>query len=1736
MEFVGRKVKKEFEGHGVFSGIVKSYDPSSGIFEVVYDDGGSEELDCAEVSFLIEGKVQLVGDEVRPSRLGRKPKKRRRVEKRHEIPGESGNAGEAFMIDGVASKEILGKRCGFDGDLNKNDNSHDGSESNLDMGIGNGGKLRENVEVNGHLNENANSGDRSEETLVEREDLKDGVSVNGIYNLNRIDNLKGGIDLNAGFNLNLNDACDVHVNAEENLKKRDCIDLNLDVNGDLDENLNVGGFGPSPKESRRRGCSFDLNLEVDECKDSEDDGGGQFMVVTSSETVEESLKDSGGDVGERLIEDVGSNETLKEVHLDVVESFMGKGVVSSSETTVKYAHSGFADQLSNDNGGSGGDVKANAFAMALDTNHSEDCGLVEVQLKDDLSGAVTQMVHGHLGNSVSPCNQRSNRRKRRKLSDNIKSTTETVLRRSTRRGSAQNHVSVALCTVDDTSSSPGVSEITEEKPIRCKESEKPILVPPKLQLPPSSQNLNLDDIPVLDIFSIYACLRSFSTLLFLSPFELEDFVAAVQFKSANLLFDNVHVSILQTLRKHLEYLSNEGSQSASDCLRSLNWDLLDLITWPIFMVEYLLIHSTGLKPGFDLSHFKLFSADYYQQPPPVKVEILRVLCDDLIEVEAIRSELNRRSLAAAEPEMVFERNINFEVCKKRRTSVDASSGFCLNDDVVDDSTDWNSDECCLCKMDGSLICCDGCPAAYHSKCVGVANDLLPEGDWFCPECAIDRHKSRMKPRKSLRGADLLGTDPHGRVYFYSCDYLLVSDSYDTESSFSYYHRDDLNMVVEVLKSSDFFYGDILLAICKHWDNVSLNGTCCNNDSLYLSMSLEMRMKEQIRVLSNPPVSLASTETYAVKNGTDVERKRVVDSDVGFHGSDTSKSVNLLDSVAAKGSLHVASEGSVGSAQTKIGSGTGCDSSGSTKFLNQSDIPGNIPLVGDCSLTSSTSDIRRVTIVESVDPEIPLITLPTKKRDTSHVQNVISYMNYYSFGQIASSVGEELMDKSSEKIKEPLMMSEEEVILHQTKAILKKTSKFYWSTIQDLYVDVEKEKCGWCFSCRAPCDDRDCLFLMNVGPIREASNSDMVDHQLKKNSKDHLTDVLCHTLSIEKRLHGLLLGPWLNPQHSKLLHKSALEASDLMSVKHLLLTLESNLSRLALSADWLKHVDSAVSVGSASHIVTSSARAASKHMIGRKRPRCSENESNPASNGTSGLGMFWWRGGRLSRHIFSWKALPHSLVSKAARQAGCVKIPGISYPENSEYAKRSKYVAWQAAVETSRSAEQLAFQVRELDLNIRWDDIENTHPLSALDKESLKSIRLFKKVIIRRKCTEGKVAKYLLDFGKRRVIPEIVKKHGSIVEESSSERKRYWLDESYVPLHLLKNFEEKRIARKSTDMKSRKIIEFGGVIKRPQEKRGFEYLFAKAERSENYQCGHCNKDVLVREAVSCQYCQGFFHKRHVKKSAGAIIADCTYTCHRCQSGKHVKIDAKRGKTNKKGGKSLQKSKNNKKDGRSLRLKSKRKVSGGGRPVRSKNNRKVAPSVPLRRSARKAKCIIVQTKKHGGRKKGKQIKSKKGTDKKRKRGTSCQKKRTQVYYSYWLNGLYLSRKPNDERVMLFREKNFLVPSEQSSIIPDQPKCQLCNEAEHASTLSYIACEICGEWFHGDAFGLHSENIDKLIGFKCHTCREKGPPVCPHLVAVRTDVSQLVEAQAQNNTAVDCFEGVSNAVPSMSEIACN
>lgn len=208
--------------------------------------------------------------------------------------------------------------------------------------------------------------------------------------------------------------------------------------------------------------------------------------------------------------------------------------------------------------------------------------------------------------------------------------------------------------------------------------------------------------------------------------------------------------------------------------------------------------------------------------------------------------------------------------------------------------------------------------------------------------------------------------------------------------------------------------------------------------------------------------------------------------------------------------------------------------------------------------------------------------------------------------------------------------------------------------------------------------------------------------------------------------------------------------------------------------------------------------------------------------------------------------------------------------------------------------------------------------------------------------------------------------------------------------------------------------------------------------------------------------GFFHKRHVRKYAGAITAECTYTCHKCLDRTCVKIDTKKGK------RKLQKGKKASKIKRPVHPKISTRIGKDKQLEQRRSNNKNSVVLPLRRSARKVKLISQQSEKIGGIKQGQQTASRKGkpktpkkpkkqkTQKKQKKGT-CQKKRTLVCHSYWLNGLWLSRKPNHERRV--GSEKLLVASKQLNAILDKPKCSLCREPESTSALNYIGCEMCG-----------------------------------------------------------------------------
>lgn len=65
--------------------------------------------------------------------------------------------------------------------------------------------------------------------------------------------------------------------------------------------------------------------------------------------------------------------------------------------------------------------------------------------------------------------------------------------------------------------------------------------------------------------------------------------------------------------------------------------------------------------------------------------------------------------------------------------------------------DYNKDECENCGKGGELLCCDGCPAAYHVGCCHPPYSSIagvPDADWFCMACVL-RRKWMHRCRTSL---------------------------------------------------------------------------------------------------------------------------------------------------------------------------------------------------------------------------------------------------------------------------------------------------------------------------------------------------------------------------------------------------------------------------------------------------------------------------------------------------------------------------------------------------------------------------------------------------------------------------------------------------------------------------------------------------------------------------------------------------------------------------------------------------------------------------------------------------------------------------------------------------------------------------------------------------------------------------------------------------------------------------
>lgn len=154
---------------------------------------------------------------------------------------------------------------------------------------------------------------------------------------------------------------------------------------------------------------------------------------------------------------------------------------------------------------------------------------------------------------------------------------------------------------------------------------------------------------------------------------------------------------------------------------------------------------SGCAPAVHQQQF-----EYYSLPVETKAAILSRLCDHLLDCTTFRAEIDRR-----EEENLFvggpgddEAGLFSMLPEKERERV---AELIRAGKTIPDS---NTEACVICGVGGSLMVCDGCPAAFHHRCIGERvskqdknnNNNNNEGEnkkkkiqeepWYCPECIL----------------------------------------------------------------------------------------------------------------------------------------------------------------------------------------------------------------------------------------------------------------------------------------------------------------------------------------------------------------------------------------------------------------------------------------------------------------------------------------------------------------------------------------------------------------------------------------------------------------------------------------------------------------------------------------------------------------------------------------------------------------------------------------------------------------------------------------------------------------------------------------------------------------------------------------------------------------------------------------------------------------------------------------
>lgn len=168
----------------------------------------------------------------------------------------------------------------------------------------------------------------------------------------------------------------------------------------------------------------------------------------------------------------------------------------------------------------------------------------------------------------------------------------------------------------------------------------------------------------------------------------------------------------------------------------------------------------------------------------------------------------------------------------------------------------------------------------------------------------------------------------------------------------------------------------------------------------------------------------------------------------------------------------------------------------------------------------------------------------------------SYINNYMHGDFAASAAANLAILSSEDSRsEGLVLDNSRKATSgytylMIKAFSQTVSRFFWPCSDKKVVEVPRERCGWCLSCKAIVSSKKGCMLNQA--LSAAKSTMKIHSGPVRSGEGIIASIASYVIFMEESLRGLIDGPFLIDNYRKLWRKQVEKATSFSDIKPLLL--------------------------------------------------------------------------------------------------------------------------------------------------------------------------------------------------------------------------------------------------------------------------------------------------------------------------------------------------------------------------------------------------------------------------------------------------------------------------------------------------------------------------------------------------------------------------------------------------------